>query len=49
MLLGFGVFIILLLFIVFLQTRIYKKKADPCGPVYVTIGDGGNREGLALT
>lgn len=30
-------------------TRIYNNKADPCGPMYVTIGDGGNREGLALT
>nr|KYP42557.1 Purple acid phosphatase 22 [Cajanus cajan] len=30
-------------------TRIYDNKADPCGPLYVTIGDGGNREGLALT
>ncbi|KAG6519929.1 purple acid phosphatase 22-like [Zingiber officinale] len=29
-------------------TRIYDNKADPCGPAYVTIGDGGNREGLAL-
>ncbi|CAK9188149.1 unnamed protein product [Ilex paraguariensis] len=29
-------------------TRVYDNKADPCGPVYVTIGDGGNREGLAL-
>uniref|UniRef100_A0A5B6YUQ7 acid phosphatase n=2 Tax=Davidia involucrata TaxID=16924 RepID=A0A5B6YUQ7_DAVIN len=29
-------------------TRVYDKKADPCGPVHVTIGDGGNREGLAL-
>ncbi|CAE6076029.1 unnamed protein product [Arabidopsis arenosa] len=27
---------------------IYNKKADPCGPMYITIGDGGNREGLAL-
>ncbi|KAK3118406.1 hypothetical protein QOZ80_9BG0698590 [Eleusine coracana subsp. coracana] len=27
--------------------RVYKGKPDPCGPVYVTIGDGGNREGLA--
>ncbi|TVU50893.1 hypothetical protein EJB05_02288 [Eragrostis curvula] len=27
--------------------RVYNGKADPCGPVYVTIGDGGNREGLA--
>ncbi|KAL2345212.1 hypothetical protein Fmac_006497 [Flemingia macrophylla] len=30
-------------------TRIYDNKADSCGPMYVTIGDGGNREGLALT
>ncbi|KAJ8754113.1 hypothetical protein K2173_002011 [Erythroxylum novogranatense] len=29
-------------------TRIYNNKDDPCGPVYITIGDGGNREGLAL-
>ncbi|CAI0423667.1 unnamed protein product [Linum tenue] len=29
-------------------TRVYDNKADPCGPVHVTIGDGGNREGLAL-
>ncbi|KAH7680635.1 Acid phosphatase protein [Dioscorea alata] len=29
-------------------TRIYDNKADPCGPMYITIGDGGNREGLAL-
>ncbi|KAI4348981.1 hypothetical protein L6164_009641 [Bauhinia variegata] len=28
-------------------TRVYKDKADSCGPVHVTIGDGGNREGLA--
>ncbi|KAF7804313.1 purple acid phosphatase 22-like [Senna tora] len=30
-------------------TRIYDNKADSCGPMYITIGDGGNREGLALT
>ncbi|KAF7147914.1 hypothetical protein RHSIM_Rhsim03G0076800 [Rhododendron simsii] len=30
-------------------TRVYDKKEDPCGPVYVTIGDGGNREGLAMS
>ncbi|KAK7345357.1 hypothetical protein VNO77_15960 [Canavalia gladiata] len=30
-------------------TRIYDNKADSCGPLYVTIGDGGNREGLALS
>ncbi|KAL8140544.1 hypothetical protein V2J09_006565 [Rumex salicifolius] len=28
-------------------TRVYNKSADPNGPVYITIGDGGNREGLA--
>ncbi|CAN6335505.1 unnamed protein product [Urochloa humidicola] len=27
--------------------RVYGGKEDPCGPVHVTIGDGGNREGLA--
>ncbi|KAL2250762.1 UNVERIFIED_CONTAM: Purple acid phosphatase 22 [Sesamum indicum] len=29
-------------------TRVYDNKADECGPVHVTIGDGGNREGLAM-
>ncbi|KAJ8510192.1 hypothetical protein OPV22_000626 [Ensete ventricosum] len=29
-------------------TRAYDNKANPCGPAYITIGDGGNREGLAL-
>ncbi|PON42462.1 Acid phosphatase [Parasponia andersonii] len=28
-------------------TRVYSDKADNCGPVHITIGDGGNREGLA--
>ncbi|OIV92164.1 hypothetical protein TanjilG_27661 [Lupinus angustifolius] len=28
-------------------TRVYKDKGDNCGPVYINIGDGGNREGLA--
>ncbi|WVZ88366.1 hypothetical protein U9M48_034896 [Paspalum notatum var. saurae] len=27
--------------------RVYGGKEDPCGPVHVTVGDGGNREGLA--
>uniref|UniRef100_A0A6V7QXW0 Purple acid phosphatase n=1 Tax=Ananas comosus var. bracteatus TaxID=296719 RepID=A0A6V7QXW0_ANACO len=27
--------------------RVYNNTADPCGAVHVTIGDGGNREGLA--
>lgn len=26
---------------------VYDNALAPCGPVYVTIGDGGNREGLA--
>ncbi|XP_024990357.1 purple acid phosphatase 22-like [Cynara cardunculus var. scolymus] len=29
-------------------TRVYNNKANPCGPIHVTIGDGGNREGLAM-
>ncbi|KAL9999419.1 putative Acid phosphatase [Helianthus debilis subsp. tardiflorus] len=29
-------------------TRIYNNNADPCGPIHITIGDGGNREGLAM-
>ncbi|KAI4388358.1 hypothetical protein MLD38_000692 [Melastoma candidum] len=29
------------------STRVYKGKLNPCGPVHITIGDGGNREGLA--
>ncbi|KAG7961371.1 hypothetical protein I3843_09G012000 [Carya illinoinensis] len=28
-------------------TRVYNGKTDNCGPVHITIGDGGNREGLA--
>lgn len=27
--------------------RVYNGKSDPCGPIHITIGDGGNREGLA--
>ncbi|PIM97700.1 Purple acid phosphatase [Handroanthus impetiginosus] len=27
--------------------RVYKDQANECGPVHITIGDGGNREGLA--
>ncbi|KAL7613289.1 hypothetical protein Lser_V15G05480 [Lactuca serriola] len=30
-------------------SRVYDNKVDPCGPIYITIGDGGNREGLAMT
>jgi UDP-2,3-diacylglucosamine pyrophosphatase LpxH len=29
--------------------RAYLMKPDPCGIMYITIGDGGNREGLATT
>ncbi|KAK1628726.1 hypothetical protein QYE76_003041 [Lolium multiflorum] len=29
-------------------TRIFDNEADNRGPMYITIGDGGNREGLAL-
>ncbi|KAL1823449.1 hypothetical protein ACET3Z_010227 [Daucus carota] len=27
--------------------RVYQGKSDPCGAVHITIGDGGNQEGLA--
>ncbi|CAL4942944.1 unnamed protein product [Urochloa decumbens] len=27
--------------------RVYNGRLDPCGAVHITIGDGGNREGLA--
>eukprot|EP00887_Chlorella_sp_A99_P002286 scaffold10.g2286.t1 len=27
--------------------RVYDGRRDDCGPVYINIGDGGNREGLA--
>jgi acid phosphatase type 7 len=27
--------------------RVYGGEEDPCAPVYLTVGDGGNREGLA--
>ncbi|CAI0423574.1 unnamed protein product [Linum tenue] len=29
-------------------TRVYNNNADPRGPVYITIGTGGNHEGLEL-
>ncbi|KAJ3678404.1 hypothetical protein LUZ60_002207 [Juncus effusus] len=28
-------------------THVYNQLSDPCGPVHITIGDGGNKEGLA--
>ncbi|KAL6998072.1 putative purple acid phosphatase 20 [Sarracenia purpurea var. burkii] len=30
-------------------TRVYKEQPNDCGPIFITIGDGGNREGLAST
>lgn len=27
--------------------RVNNGRSDPCGAVHITIGDGGNREGLA--
>jgi hypothetical protein len=30
-----------------LQDRVFEDKANPCGPIYIVVGDGGNREGLA--
>jgi len=28
--------------------RVFKKKVNKCGATYINIGDGGNREGLAI-
>ena len=28
------------------NTNVFNNALDPSGPVYITIGDGGNREGL---
>lgn len=28
--------------------RVYDYKYDPCGPLYISVGDGGNAERLAL-
>lgn len=33
-------------FYLFGQTRVYDNKVDPCAPMHITIGDGGNKEGL---
>ncbi|KAK2414125.1 purple acid phosphatase [Trifolium repens] len=30
------------------SNRVYNYKLDPCGPVYITIGDGGNREKMSI-
>ncbi|GAU28657.1 hypothetical protein TSUD_159390 [Trifolium subterraneum] len=31
------------------SNRVYNYTLDPCGPVYITVGDGGNREKIAIT
>ncbi|OVA06852.1 Phosphoesterase domain [Macleaya cordata] len=31
------------------SNRVYNYSLDPCGPVYITVGDGGNREKMAIT
>ncbi|KAK6930714.1 Iron/zinc purple acid phosphatase-like C-terminal domain [Dillenia turbinata] len=31
------------------SNRVYNYSLDPCGPVYITDGDGGNREKMATT
>ncbi|KAL5784345.1 hypothetical protein ACOSQ2_006737 [Xanthoceras sorbifolium] len=31
------------------SNRVYNYSLDPCGAVYITIGTGGNREGLEIT
>ncbi|KAJ6420810.1 hypothetical protein OIU84_028222 [Salix udensis] len=30
------------------SNRVYNYKLDPCGPVHITVGDGGNREKMAI-
>ncbi|XP_030507448.2 purple acid phosphatase 15 isoform X1 [Cannabis sativa] len=30
------------------SNRVYNYSLDPCGPVHITIGDGGNREKMAI-
>ncbi|TKY66137.1 Purple acid phosphatase 15 [Spatholobus suberectus] len=30
------------------SNRVYNYDIDPCGPVYITVGDGGNREKMAI-
>ncbi|KAK9146003.1 hypothetical protein Sjap_005906 [Stephania japonica] len=31
------------------SNRVYNYSLDPCGPVYITVGDGGNREKMAIS
>ncbi|KAK9281732.1 hypothetical protein L1049_004636 [Liquidambar formosana] len=30
------------------SNRVYNYRLDPCGPVHITVGDGGNREKMAI-
>ncbi|GKV33900.1 hypothetical protein SLEP1_g42342 [Rubroshorea leprosula] len=30
------------------SNRVYNYSLNPCGPVYLTVGDGGNREKMAI-
>ncbi|XP_072965236.1 purple acid phosphatase 15 [Typha angustifolia] len=30
------------------SNRVYNYSLDPCGPVHITVGDGGNREKMAI-
>lgn len=30
------------------SNRVYNYRLDPCGPVHITVGDGGNREKMAV-
>ncbi|KAM7265806.1 hypothetical protein ACFE04_003489 [Oxalis oulophora] len=31
------------------SNRVYNYKLDPCGPLHITVGDGGNREKMAIS
>ncbi|GAB4825306.1 Purple acid phosphatase 15 [Ancistrocladus abbreviatus] len=31
------------------SNRVYNYTLDPCGPVHITVGDGGNREDMAIS
>ncbi|KAL7081396.1 hypothetical protein ACP275_14G037300 [Erythranthe tilingii] len=31
------------------SNRVYNYNIDPCGPIYISIGDGGNREKMAIS
>ena len=30
------------------SNRVFKYTLDPCAPIYITVGDGGNREKMAI-